>query len=71
MRAGVEDVGAALVAPETRRHHPVERRHQRGRAVDHRRIDDLALARVPCLEDAADEPESEIEGAAAEIADQV
>src|SRR6516162_7462472 len=71
MSAGIEDVGAALVAPETRRHHAEERRHQRCHAIDHSRVDDLAPARALRFEDAADHTKSEIERAPAKVADKV
>ena len=54
--AGVEQVRAALVAPDAHGGHGVEHRHQHGGAVDHRGVDHLALAgragrragRTPC-----------------------
>jgi hypothetical protein len=71
MRAGIEVVHAALVGRQPRGDHAVERRQQRRRTVDHSGVDDLAPARPTRFEDAADEPESEIQRAAGEIADQV
>ena len=56
MGAGIEVVSAALVRRETGGEHAVEGRHQRGGAVDHRRVDDLSLARALRLEDSADQP---------------
>ena len=60
MRAGLEVVGAVLV-----RRHPgcdeaVKRRHQRGGAVDHRRIDDLAQPGLSRFEDPAYEPKGDV-----------
>ena len=71
MAAAVEHVAAALVNPRPGRVAPVDRRHQRGRAIDHRRVDDLAASRPAGLEHRRHHPEREIERAAAEIADQV
>jgi hypothetical protein len=71
MGAGIEKIGAAFVAGEAGRNHPLKRRHQRGRAVDHCGIDDLTSARTLRLENAADDPESQVERAAGEITDQV
>ncbi len=71
MRARIVEVRAALVAAQPGRDHAVEGRHQRGGAVDHGRVDDLALARTLRLENAADQPQSEIERATGEIAEQV
>ncbi len=50
---------------------PKKPRHQRCRAVDHRRVDDLAPARALRLENGADHAEGQVQRAAAEIADQV
>src|SRR6516164_7881015 len=71
MGARVENVGAALMAAQTGRHHPVERGHQRRCAVDHSRVDDLTPARALRFENAADHAEGEIKRTAPEIADQV
>jgi hypothetical protein len=49
----------------------VEDRHERGRAVDHRSVDHLALPGAHALEQRAHHAEREQETAAAEIADQV
>src|SRR5579875_1770485 len=40
--AGVQHVGAALVGPHSQRAHPPHHLDQHRRAVDHRRVDDLA-----------------------------
>ena len=49
----------------------VEHRHQHRGAVDHRRVDDLALPAALRLEQRAHDAEGEQHAAAAEVADQV
>ena len=51
--------------------HPVEGRHQRGRPVDHGRVDHLAPARLPGLHQGAHHPEGQVHAAAPEVADEV
>ena len=48
--AGVEQVRAPLVLPDAHRPEGVEHRHEAGGAVDHGRVDHLALARALRLE---------------------
>ena len=71
VRAGVEQVRAATLVPEARVAEAVEHRHQDRRAVDHRRIDHLPLARALALDQRARHAEREHHRAAAEVADQV
>ena len=71
VRAGVEQVGAALLAPDPGLRHRPEHRHQRRRAVDHRGVDDLPLAAALRLEQGADHAVGEEHAAAAEVADEV
>src|SRR5882757_546751 len=46
MRAAVQDVGFAVVVPQTGTRHAVDTAQQQRRAIDHRRVDHLALARL-------------------------
>ena len=72
VRAGVEQVGAR--APRStcrRRARPWISVASSDGAVDHRRVDDLALARALRLEHRADHAEGQQHPAAAEVADQV
>src|SRR5689334_22195525 len=68
MSTGIEDVLAAIIAPDTRAAHSVDRGHQGSDAIDHCRIDDLALAGLLGFEQAGDDSERKVESAAAEIA---
>ena len=72
MRAAIEHVGPALVVvPQAGARHAVDAAQQQRRAVDHRGVDHLALARLLRLEQAAHHAEGQQHAAAAEIADQV
>src|SRR3954451_932500 len=72
MRAAVEQVHAALaVLPDARAGEAIDAAEQQRRAVDHRGIDHLALARALRLEESAHHAEGEQHAAAAEIAHQV
>ena len=57
--------------PGAGRQRAVHHHHQRGRALDHRAVDDLALAGRAGADDAGQHAHREIQRAAAEIADQV
>ena len=70
-RTRIEPVRAALVGPQAGGMHAVHHRHQARRAVDHRRVDHLSSSRRARFEDGADQAERQVQGAAAEIADQV
>ena len=69
--AGVEHVGAPLVAPEARAGHAEEGGHQRGGPVHHGRVHDLAPTRGPRFEHRAHHPVGEVHAAAPEVAHQV
>ena len=70
--AGVEHVGAPLVLPDAHGPEGVEHRHEDGGAVDHGRVDHLALAACAARSSsAAHDAEGEQHAAAAEVADQV
>ncbi len=69
--AGVEQVGAAAVGPEAGRDEPDDERGEVGRAVDDGGVDDLAAAARAGLEQRGEHADDEVEGAAAEVADEV
>jgi hypothetical protein len=69
--AGVEHVGAALVVPDAHGAQGVRHGHEGGRAVDHGRVDDLALARRAGLQQPGHDAEGQQQAAAAEVAHQV
>ncbi len=71
MCAGIEVVGPALVGRKPGCDRANRRGHQRRGAVDHCRVDNLALPGTTRFENAADQSKSEIERAAREIAEQV
>ena len=68
--AAIEHVRAALVL-EAVADHGEEHRHQRRRAVHHRRVDDLALARARRFQHPAHQAVGQQHAAAAEIADEI
>ena len=70
-RGTVERILAALVAPHALRAQAVHEGHQRGRAVDHGGVDDLALPRAHRLDEGAEHSERKQHPAAGEIPDQV
>ena len=71
-RAGVEQVGAAVVLVEhAHGAEGVEHRHQHGRTVDHGSIDHLPFAGLLRLQQRAHHAEGQEHAAAAEVADQV
>ncbi len=71
-RPGVEHVAAAVLLVERAEvAEPPNHRHQDRGAVDHRRVDDLALARGAGLEDPAHDAEREEHAPATEVADHV
>ncbi len=72
MRAGVEQVGASggLVEHADRLERP-EHRHQHRGSVDHRRVDDLALAAALRFEQCAHDAVGEEHAATTEVADHV
>ena len=69
--AGVEQVRASLVVPDAHGPEGVEHGHQHRGAVDHGRVDDLALAGALGFEQGAHDAEGQEHAAAAEVADQV
>ena len=69
--AGVEQIGAPLVLEGTARRHAEEHGHQRGRAIDHRRIHHLPLAGPLRFKQPADHAEGQVHAAAAKVAHQV
>ena len=71
MRAGIEHVDALLLAPYTHIMHPVDHAHQRGGAIGHGAIDDLAIRAVLYREQRRDHAEGQHHPAPAEIADHV
>ena len=70
-RAAVEQVVAALVVPAAGGRHAVEDRHQRGRAVDHRRIHHLAAPGALALVQRGQQAHRQVQRAAAVVAHQV
>ena len=72
MGAGVEQVGAPLGRVHADRLHAVEHVGEQRRAVDHRGVDHLALARTSLASSMrAHDAEGEEHRAAAEVADEV
>ena len=71
MCAGIEVIGSALVGRKPGCDSTNGRGHQRRGAVDHCRVDNLALPGTTRFENAADQSKSEIERAAREVAKQV
>ena len=71
VRPAIEKVGVALRAPHTHCPHVIEHGHQRRRAIDHRAVHHLPLARRLCLDDPRQQAKSEIKRPAAKIADQI
>ncbi len=69
--AGVEQVGAPLVAPPSRRPEAVDHGRQQRRAIHHGGVDDLPLAGAASLQQRADHPEGQQQPAAPEIRHQV
>src|SRR6185436_629058 len=70
-RAAVEDIAAPLLGPAAGAEKAGEHGGEKRSALDHRRVDHLALARAAGLEQAAGDAEAEQHAAAAEVADQV
>ncbi len=70
-RAGVQRVGAARPVVQAAAEQAVERRHQHGDAVDHRRIDDLPLARALRLDQRAGDAPGQEHRAAGVVAEKV
>ena len=68
---GIERVFAALVGPQTGAHQAVGKGKKRGRAVNDRGVDDLALSRLFRLEKRANNSEGQIHSAAAKITDKI
>src|SRR4030095_4027854 len=71
MRAAVEEILVAALGPAPARAHVEEHRHQRCRAVAHRGVHHLALARLRGFKQGGQHADHEIERTAAEIADEV
>ena len=71
MGTRIEQIGAALVIPDSHRPKAVEEGHQRRSTVDHRGIDDLALTRGSGFEERAHHAEGEVHATTAEVADEV
>src|ERR1700722_17006630 len=72
VRAAVQHVGLAfLFVPQAGARHAIDAAQQQRRAVDHRRVDHLALARALRLEKTAHHAEGQKHAAAAEVTDQV
>ena len=69
--AAVEEVDPALVLPHPGAVHRIEHRHERGRAVDHGRVDDLSATGHRARVQGREDPEQEIHGAAAEVCEDV
>src|SRR5271170_5273737 len=70
-RAAVEQIGAALGAPSALRPEFRGHRHQRGRAVAHRAIDNLTFAGTTGGDNRGEETDDKVERAAAEISDKI
>ncbi len=71
MRATVEDIFPARVAPFAGGADAVDIGHQRGGAIHHGSVDNLPLPGFRGLEQRADDAEGQVHAAASEIADQV
>ena len=71
MRAGISEVRAALITPDARRAHAEEGSGERCGAVNDRRIDHLAPAGAACFQNPCQQPERQIQGAAAIVADEI
>ncbi len=71
MRAGIEQVDPALVAPLAVGEESIGHRREHGRTIGHRAIDHLALAGAARREDAGDHAERHEHAAAAEIAHRI
>ena len=70
-RARVEQIGAARAVVQAGGHEPEEGRHQRRRAVDHRRVDDLAATALLRAQQGADDAECEQQRAAGVVAEEI
>src|SRR5579872_109020 len=71
MRPPIEEIAFTVLGPAAGRGKIEKHRHQRGRAVAHRRIHHLTLAGFARLQQSGEDTNHEIKRAAAEIADQI
>src|SRR5207253_6975252 len=67
----IQKIDAAGILPDAGGVKAVKHRHQRCRAIDHRRIDHLPFAGAPRLHKATRNSERQIKSTAAEIADEI
>ncbi len=71
MRAAIEQVTLALVAPTLRGMHSIERRREDGCAIHHRRVHHLPLSRLSRCEQSTDDAKGKQQATTAEIAHEV
>ena len=71
MRASIQHVDTARRRPEVRRLHAVEHGHQRGRAIGHGAINNLAFARALRFKQRGANAHGEVERPATEISHQI